>query len=114
MGLLKAGIGAIGGVLADSWRDYFYCDDFSNEEQGFNISPYDLLIGLEPCDATEHIIRQSLKYNKPFEIALCYTAHKALVDCKIKTREDWYNYLKSISSEIKINRIEDNYIATNN
>ncbi|MGN0107015.1 MAG: SPFH domain-containing protein [Hominilimicola sp.] len=26
MGLLKAGIGAMGGVLADSWRDYFYCE----------------------------------------------------------------------------------------
>lgn len=26
MGLLKAGIGAMGGVLADSWREYFYCD----------------------------------------------------------------------------------------
>ena len=26
MGLLKAGIGAMGGVLADQWRDYFYCD----------------------------------------------------------------------------------------
>ena len=26
MGLLKAGIGAAGGVLADSWREYFFCD----------------------------------------------------------------------------------------
>ncbi|MDY4976408.1 MAG: SPFH domain-containing protein [Clostridia bacterium] len=26
MGLLKAGIGAAGGVLADQWRDYFYCE----------------------------------------------------------------------------------------
>lgn len=26
MGLLKAVIGAAGGVLADSWRDYFYCE----------------------------------------------------------------------------------------
>ena len=26
MGLLKAGASALGGVLADSWRDYFYCD----------------------------------------------------------------------------------------
>ena len=26
MGLIQAGIGAAGGVLADSWRDYFYCD----------------------------------------------------------------------------------------
>lgn len=26
MGFIKAGVGAAGGVLADSWRDYFYCD----------------------------------------------------------------------------------------
>ncbi|MBO4365488.1 MAG: SPFH domain-containing protein, partial [Eggerthellaceae bacterium] len=26
MGLLKAGFGAAGGVLADQWREFFYCD----------------------------------------------------------------------------------------
>ncbi len=26
MGLIKAGLGAAGGVLADQWREYFYCD----------------------------------------------------------------------------------------
>lgn len=26
MGLLRAGMGAVGGVLADSWREYFYCN----------------------------------------------------------------------------------------
>ena len=29
MGLLKAGVGALSGVLADSWRDYFYCEALS-------------------------------------------------------------------------------------
>ncbi len=26
MGLLKAGVGALGGVLADQWREFFYCE----------------------------------------------------------------------------------------
>lgn len=31
MGLLKAGVGALGGVLADQWREYFYCDSIRPE-----------------------------------------------------------------------------------
>ena len=31
MGLLKAGIGALGGVLADQWREYFYCESMPVE-----------------------------------------------------------------------------------
>lgn len=26
MGLIKAGIGAVGGILADQWKEFFYCD----------------------------------------------------------------------------------------
>lgn len=26
MGLIKAGLGALGGVLADQWKEFFYCD----------------------------------------------------------------------------------------
>ena len=34
MGLIHAIAGAAGGVLADSWRDFFYCDaDALNENE---------------------------------------------------------------------------------
>ena len=26
MGLLKAGVGSLNGVLADQWREFFYCE----------------------------------------------------------------------------------------
>lgn len=26
MGLIKAGMGALGGTLADQWKEYFYCE----------------------------------------------------------------------------------------
>lgn len=31
MGLIKAGIGALGGTLADQWKEFFYCDAMSKE-----------------------------------------------------------------------------------
>ena len=31
MGLLQAGIGALSGALADSWREYFYCEALNQE-----------------------------------------------------------------------------------
>jgi len=31
MGLIKAGLGAAGGVLADQWKEYFYCESLGND-----------------------------------------------------------------------------------
>lgn len=31
MGLIKAGIGALGGTLADQWKEFFYCEAMSKE-----------------------------------------------------------------------------------
>ena len=31
MGLIKAGVGALGGVLADQWKEFFYCESIDND-----------------------------------------------------------------------------------
>ena len=31
MGLIKAGIGALGGTLADQWKEFFYCEAMDKE-----------------------------------------------------------------------------------
>ena len=31
MGLIKAALGAAGGVLADQWKEYFYCESLPED-----------------------------------------------------------------------------------
>lgn len=95
-------------------KKLFRCDEYSKNGVGTNIEDFDLIVGLEPCDATEHIIRQSLKYDKPFDISLCAAPHVSLSGQSFRSYMDWYKYLESISKEISINKYDLDYIATNN
>ena len=95
-------------------KDLFECDEYARYgDRGTNVTPYDMLVGLEPCNATEHIIRQGLKYDKPFNIMLCETAHDALNGRTFNSYEDWYAFLKSISGEVDIQEYKNSFIATN-
>ncbi len=95
-------------------KNKFVCDEFSKNGIGTNISRFTNIVGLEPCDATEHIIRQALKYDKAFDILLCGAPHNSLDGKTFEKYEDWYEYLKSISSEVSIQRIQGGYVASNN
>lgn len=91
----------------------FVCDEFSKNGKGTNIQNYDYIFGLEPCDATEHIIRQGLKYDKPFDVLLCGAPHKALNGKMFSTYSEWYEYLDSISSEVEVKKFGSSYYASN-
>ena len=92
-------------------REHFKSDEYSKRKKGTNISEYDLVVGLEPCDATEHIIRQCLKYNKPFEISLCFAPHRALNGRNFNDYKEWHTYLDSISEDVHIEKLPDGQIV---
>ena len=47
-------------------REFTYYDD---------VSKYDLLVGIMPCDATELIIEKAIENNKDFFVAMCGCSH---------------------------------------
>ena len=95
-------------------KELFMCDEYAKNNLGTDISKKDLIVGLEPCMATEHIIRQGLKKGKPFEVSLCFQNHPSLSGQQFKSYEDWFKFLKSISTYIDIVEYKNSMIATNN
>lgn len=94
-------------------KKLFRCDEYSKNGVGTNIDNFDLIVGLEPCDATEHIIRQSLKYDKPFDVNLCAAPHRSLNGKTFRSYKEWYNHLTNISKEVSIIENDCGFIATN-
>ena len=99
--------------IVEAVRTKFECDEYSNGGKGTYIQKFDAVVGLEPCMATEHIIRQGLAYDKPFDVLLCYENHNALDGRTFKEPEDWFDYLKGISREVDIVKLGSSFIATN-
>lgn len=95
------------------YKENFICDRYAKSKQGTNVKKYDYIFGIEPCDATEHIIRQGLKYDKPFDVSLCAAPHRALNGKTFRNYEEWYEYLLSISKEVDIKKYDNSYYATN-
>lgn len=91
-------------------KEKFVCDYIAGQECGTDISQYDLIVGLEPCDATEHIIRQCVEYNKPCMIALCAAAHDGLDGTKFSTPHRWYRHLRDIEG-CHIEHVGDHTLA---
>jgi SAM-dependent methyltransferase len=71
-----------------------------------NVSEYDLLVGLEPCDGTEHIIRSALKNDKEFVVVPCYAPHNSIDGIIFKDYQTYHSYLLKISNEIMIDEVK--------
>ena len=93
-------------------KDYFYCKEFAPNGKATDVKDYNLLIALEPCLGAEHIIRRGLEEGIPFEILLCYENHNALNGKRFRTPEEWFEHLKNISSEVRIEKLPDGYHAS--
>ncbi len=64
-----------------------------------DITGYDAIVAQEPCDATEHIIRECVAQQKDFVISLCGVQHRLINGEMPKDVYQWYDYLENIGGE---------------
>lgn len=70
--------------------------------QHVDLRPFDLIVGLHPDEATEHAVRAAIKHDKDFAIVPCCVFP---IDGVKRSREDWREYLISLSSDISTARL---------
>jgi hypothetical protein len=66
--------------------------------QDVDLSPFDLLVGLHPDEATEPLVRAALGHGKDFAVVPCCVFP---LDGVRRSREGWLAYLASLSPEIR-------------
>lgn len=65
--------------------------------QDTDLQAFDLIVGLHPDEATEHIVRTAIKYNKEFAVVPCCVFP---IDGVKRSKENWRDYLISLSKDI--------------
>lgn len=64
-----------------------------------NITKFDAVVAQEPCEATEHIIRECIERKKDFVISLCGAPHALMNGEMPEDVYAWYRYLEEIDRE---------------
>lgn len=64
-----------------------------------DLTPYDIVIGQEPCGATEHLVRACVEQSKPFVLVLCGAPHPYLSGQTPENVYEWYDYLSELAGE---------------
>ena len=90
-------------LIDEFYKDYNYLKESFDENT--NIEKYDLIIGYNPCGATENIIKNAIKNNKDFCIALCGCCFLPK-EYNERTTDNWHKYLYQLANELSNNEYE--------
>lgn len=103
-------------MIANYTKGDIYKEIFTKDTQ---VDNFDLIIGYNPCEATENIIRNAIKNKKDFSVATCGCCHLPN-NYKEKNPKLWHNYLINIAQklgkdnyEIKVSYFPQNYNLEN-
>lgn len=64
-----------------------------------DITEFDGIVAQEPCEATEHIIRECVAKKKDFVISLCGVEHRLMNGEMPEDVFAWYHYLEEIGGD---------------
>ena len=79
--------------------------DFTTED---DISNFDLLVGIMPCQATSLIVRKANEFQKDFFIALCGCTHfsREYLRFEEPTLEAWFEYIRNIYYKTNVDGVD--------